>query len=900
MKRAAMLARPSEQWEIVMDSIAEVDEETVNTLKSNRAGNSAQAGEFGTNGGKASNVSSSLKAIATSLGLKRGNEYTATSTTASSKSSLASTQSGQSQSTAPTEQEPEVEPVPGQSALAGRPAPSNARLSISQEPATTTIRLVSSNAPTNSLFSPPRLHPFKTSFDLAPPTPGGLDGGDGGMWPLSPGAAQSERIYPAIPTFSAFERVDTSDMDIDVDFPGSLQSTTPARRKFKTGATPKSADKPSDVPQDLFSPAPKLSRAREQESSFRPQRSPIKAGSELGIPRSEAFIFGSPNPQHRLSNAQFRTAAQTVLDEMNARLEAEGVAGVDMDVLRHRQQSMSSQPNEDDLQQGKKAGTSMGTLFDKAHQAQFDKMDSIANHYAARRGSSKSDAAPVLGKRKSSAAPPSIAGKTRKSSVVVKKDRVPSTSSVKLRPIPKKVVPGGFGDDDEDDDSEREEDKRQSKRVRVDPVEDAEMIREEAKKLKEREAIRRRLDANKAKRRSSMGRPSMGKGIIHQPKQTSRFGFLSSAKNLVANVWNRGAGGSKSNVPPAKPALAPAPPTKPAVPSISSKPTKEPPKLQLTAKKASVIPGASGTLPIPKERAPSVSNGKRVPSGSSLSPAVDSTTSSRSSRPQIPAFTAPGTSSIVSHSRTGSATGVSSLGVASRTSNAGGVSSMDTKTSLGGTLKGTTADTLRARTSTLMAPTASSLAKKSRLPVPTFSTFSPLQVKGKDKDKEKHVMEQTTVSPTSPRVHGKIFSQPLAPISPMAKPVESHISLGAAAARLTTAKPPIPPKPKVMPGRRPRISRGKVIAKLASQREAQQEGVGANPKPHPGTPSSRATVGVPKVRSSMSANVGRQSHGVARTGVGGDVMMSAKKRARRSEYVRRRTRVDGEMMSVDE
>jgi len=42
------LPRPSEQWEEVMDSIPEVDEET---LRSNRGGNlNTQAGEFGTNG----------------------------------------------------------------------------------------------------------------------------------------------------------------------------------------------------------------------------------------------------------------------------------------------------------------------------------------------------------------------------------------------------------------------------------------------------------------------------------------------------------------------------------------------------------------------------------------------------------------------------------------------------------------------------------------------------------------------------------------------------------------------------------------------------------------------------------------------------------------------------------
>lgn len=53
---AASMARPSEQWEIVMGSIAEVDEDAANTLKSNRAGNATQAGEFGTNGVKGTSL----------------------------------------------------------------------------------------------------------------------------------------------------------------------------------------------------------------------------------------------------------------------------------------------------------------------------------------------------------------------------------------------------------------------------------------------------------------------------------------------------------------------------------------------------------------------------------------------------------------------------------------------------------------------------------------------------------------------------------------------------------------------------------------------------------------------------------------------------------------------------
>ncbi|KAG1742973.1 hypothetical protein EDD22DRAFT_958849 [Suillus occidentalis] len=880
--RASAIARPSEQWEIVMDSIAEVDEDAASTLKNNRARDATQAGEFGTNGGKASSVGSSLKAIATSLGLKRGNASSETTATASSKSSLTSTQSGKSQSTAPTELEPEVLPVPGQNALAGLPAPDNARLSISQGPATTYNP--------NSLLSPPKLNPFKTSFDLVPQTPGGAE--SGGIWPISPGGAKHERLYPAIPTFSAFNPVDTSDMDIDIDFPGSLQSSTPARTKFNSGATPKSDEKPSDIPQDLFSPAPTLTRARENASSFRPQRSPEKLSGELGIPHSEPFIFGSPNPQHRLSNAQFRSAAQSVLDDMNARLQSEGVASIDFDVLGRRQQSTSIQSTAKDLQQEKKAGTSQ--LFDKAHQAQFDKMDSITSHYAARRGlPSNSEAAPVLGKRKPAAEPASITGKTRKSSVVVKKDRVPSTSSVRLRPVSKKVVPGGFGDNDDDDDGE-EDDRRESKRVRIDPIEDAELEKEEAKKLKEREAIRRKLDANKAKRRSSMGRPSIGKSG-QTPKQTSRFAFLSSAKNLVSNVWNRGTTGSKPNVPAAKP--APAPQTKTPALSVSSKVTKELSKAQSMTKKPSIIPGSSGVPPVPKERVPSVSNGKCMPSGSSLAPVADSM-SSRTSKSPIQ-FPAPGTSSRMGHSRTNSA---SSLGVASRTNHAEHVSSMGSKTSLANTVKGATIGTARARSSTLMAPTASSLAKTSRLPVPSFSPFrvkDKVNEKGKEQEKETDTVENVANSPMVPRSQGRIFSQPLiSPSSKLSEP-QPQMSLAAAAVTLATVKPPIPPKPKVMPGRRPRISRGKVIAKLASQREAQHAGASAIPRPRVGASSSHASISVPRVRSSMGTNLGkgRQSHSVAK--VDGDVLMSAKKRTRRSEYVRRRSRVDGEKMNVN-
>ena len=73
-------------------------------------------------------------------------------------------------------------------------------------------------------------------------------------------------------------------------------------------------------------------------------------------------------------------------------------------------------------------------------------------------------------------------------------------------------LPGAFGDDDDDDDATEE---RQAKRARPSEAPDkrvsiAPSKDETDKELREREAIRRRLEAQKARRRSSKGRPSVG------------------------------------------------------------------------------------------------------------------------------------------------------------------------------------------------------------------------------------------------------------------------------------------------------------------------------------------------------------------------------------------------------
>lgn len=243
--------------------------------------------------------------------------------------------------------------------------------------------------------------------------------------------------------------------------------------------------------------------------------------------------------------------------------------------------------------------------------------------------------------------------------------------------------------------------------------------------------------------------------------------------------------------------------------------------------------------------------------------------------------------------------GVSSMGAKSKAASAvsGGVSSMGTRgssasvnasTGVGSVGIKRTAGTnpsTRSRTSSrLLAPTASSLAKAQgssmRLSPSTeqvssvrkspglLSSVSENQASGGSKP----ALGQITNSPSSvhPQGHGKIFSQPLSPST------QNHDVTAVAVA--LAPKPLITAKTKLLPTRKPRISRSKVIAKLASQRTA-------------GFSSSSG-----KTRSSMGAGK-RQSMGGAKMGRGGSagagdsgVMMSAKKRARQSEYARRRSR----------
>ncbi len=332
----------------------------------------------------------------------------------------------------------------------------------------TTIRLVSasnsnSNSNSNSTQSPevgtPLLRPVDPPFDLLMGSPDARGKSRVPVWPLSPQPASSEgRLYPVLP---ADELDEAKSHNEKSKLPGNTAAS-------QTKAYPK----PSDNVQDLFSPAPKP---------------PGEQKERVGIPRSEPFLFGSPLPRYSVSNKAFDTAAASVLEEMNKRLSVAGVQKVGVDVFGTVPVTAAAKRDSGSLR-----APGVVERFDKIHEDQFDKMDSIASHYAARRGSKrrKSD---VLGhasgpvKKRSSAAPHRRMG-----------------------------IPGGFGEEDDMVyDVQEEEDRRMSKRVRVleeDGGKDKgrrltispkKTEAEEKQSERERAATRKMLDLRKEKRRSS-------------------------------------------------------------------------------------------------------------------------------------------------------------------------------------------------------------------------------------------------------------------------------------------------------------------------------------------------------------------------------------------------------------
>ena len=784
-------------------------------------------------------------------------------------------------------------------------------MSLTVAPTNTTIRLVTTPfASTSSVIdTPPKLKPFKTSFDIVLGSPQST----APRWPASPQGATS--IYPPIPYDELI---------------------SPAKPTEETASQNNVILAPHEP--DIFSPVP-----GEKASSRLFSNTPS---------RPEPFLFGSPLPKNRLSNQDFGKAASSVLDEMNRRLGLAGDDKVGISLLENRGKfkidptPVTSAPKPDLFG------------FDKAHEGAFAKMDSITTHYAAKRGanqtkttdpqsSAKEDVVPGTKKRKSTAL--GVDGGVQPGG-----SKRPSTANTRAvnNVTRKKVLPGGFGEDDEEEE-EVPESRRISKRPRIhlaDPALAQELPEEarkeeERKKQKEIEAVRRRADARRrssrvsgAGPRKSVGRPSLANAkseslspvngqiltnFSENKGSTSRFGFLSSAKNLVKNVW-KGTGTNTAEPP---------------------KPTNIP--VASSSKVVKPTAAASKPPPVVNENASSKnSKGSFRPasrfgfgSGSKTTATTSTTTSSA-------------TSSVTSSSRHDSMgqrkRGSEVRGVANANGSASSrVSNVSSNNSIGtGRTTGSTG--AKRSSSTLLAPTASSLAKSrpsSSDPAPKRTSLttgtgtaqqkrtSLLAAKEREKRRSKGITSPvlaskpalepiTNINPKgagSSRVSGgngaslkKIFDQPLtadtfSSSSKIPVPTSNAHTRTVSSSSATTNREDTAPtndKPTPTTGmsrraanvksrgfvpRKPRISRSQVIARLGEKRAAAtatSSTTSANTRPEPSATSKRKSADLGKggrVRSSL----GRQSYGgvnLKGRGSGADVMLSAKKRVRASEY----------------
>lgn len=402
-------------------------------------------------------------------------------------------------------------PVPGQALRPGVPAPPDARLSLGlaltepQTPSkrsqpTTTIRLISGqhsyDAP--KVASPtPQLIPFKTTFDLimSPRLASGIESSTVNStiaW-----SSENTDIYPTLPSDPSSHAkspemdcrlTSTVDADGDISMPGafSLPCTTPATNVIRDT--------------NMASPS---------ETAL--------CTTELNRNTPMPFVFGSPLPGHRVSDVQFREAAANVLDEMNRRLQAEGVNPVDLDIVTrlHPNSSGAAVP-----QTASAGENQMGKLFEKRHQAEFNKMEGI-DALVKRKAISRA-------KTDNNAPRNDVVGKKRKSNVLVDESKgIPA--SVAGRASGTRVISNGRRGKmvsealsnealDRTTDADEERGKKRPKMDENSTDVHATNLEEQKKREREREAVRRKLEINKAERRSSAaagrrsGRVSTGKG----------------------------------------------------------------------------------------------------------------------------------------------------------------------------------------------------------------------------------------------------------------------------------------------------------------------------------------------------------------------------------------------------
>ncbi|KAJ7177862.1 hypothetical protein C8R46DRAFT_987838 [Mycena filopes] len=813
--------RPSSQWEIVMDSIVEEAEES--SSQGTLSSRATLTGEFGTGSSKSTTtVSSSIRALASSFGLKR--HATNSSSTLSSKASSnkllssfplppPSTDELRSNSTPYDALPPPsladlqtdhftfdttdpavvaanlnptlgTAPLPGHTLRPGVPAPVNARLSLglaprtpSKQGPTTTIRLVSfgnatsTNAKTSTatMFPPPgdtpKLKPFETTFDL-----------DLG----SPVASASPPMDDTARRISLEASGNVADEDEDVPMPGGFSTPPPlAQPKFVFG-----------------SPSPQ--------------------------PAPFSFTATTPLSPEAEAAKKARLAAE-VMEEMNRRVFGEGTPPPAARVIRPLGSAKKSL--------GSTKGQSKPGRFDKAHEQVFGRMESIAD-LAARRQELK-----------------------RKSSVA--SVRVGFAGGEEQRGKRVKVEGGaGVAADKSEVDARKQEERTQA----------------------EKEAIRRKLEASRARRRSSAAaggaRRTSGRvsGVLIKPKpKPGRFGFFAGAAKLVQGVW-----GKKATPAVPKPAPAPAPAATKQPKSAPAKPATRLGKM-----------GPPSLIPVPPIPTTANANANantrnlRAPSVKSMASTRSSTAAGRSRSPIPPSFagtasskaTTSSTASSSVRTRNSSIAGASSVGTRTSSLAAGSmgtrtsslrVGSMGTRSSSLATTPSSTVDSARKR------PSSSSTASSSRLLAPTASSLAKM-----------------SASPSG------------GSLAAVQEKERTDTDEGAAPLDAITNAPAPAPGPSVRgkkglaPPRKPRISRSRVIAKLASQRVASGSSIASASSA--GSSVARKSLGAARVRSSLGAKVQRGSLGGIKNrglAMGGAGVLDAKKRARQSEYyARRKSRV---------
>ena len=237
--------------------------------------------------------------------------------------------------------------------------------------------------------------------------------------------------------------------------------------------------------------------------------------SKLSGAVQQPFLFGSP--AHHISNKEFNSAATSVLAEMNARLGLTGTVNeVGLDLLQNR--SNTEAPTLPESQD--RPRTDVTSMFDRAHERQFQKMEGLGEWYARKVGASSEKTGPQgIG-----------ANRKRKSDVLGGPRRIPIKSSNGRARRSSRVVTPGTRRSLVAAAAAEEMDGRKTKRVKIvegsdertaaiDKSQDGSEMDDEEEKAKtsegrerERAAIKKKLEVSRARRRSSMGRVSVGGG----------------------------------------------------------------------------------------------------------------------------------------------------------------------------------------------------------------------------------------------------------------------------------------------------------------------------------------------------------------------------------------------------